>query len=107
MYENLDIGEFKKLMNEPNTIIFDVRTPKEVSEGQIAGTRITADFNNPEEFEKVLASLDKTKNYLVYCRSGARSAKACKLMREKGFKGALYNLAMGISGWDEPLTPPK
>lgn len=39
-------------MRAPNTIIFDVRTPKEVAEGQIEGTHVTADFNNTEEFKK-------------------------------------------------------
>lgn len=100
MFQNIDNAQFKKLMKEPNTIVFDVRTPKEVSEGHIAGAKEFADINNAEEFDQTLKRLDKTKNYLVYCRSGARSAKACKLMEEQGFKGKLSNLAMGITGWD-------
>lgn len=91
-------------MKTPNSLVFDVRTTKEVAEGQIEGTHLTADFNNAEEFKKFLSTLDKTKNYLVYCRSGARSAKACKMMEELGFKGALYNLAMGIAEWKDPLV---
>ena len=101
MYQNVDNAKFKMLMKQPNTLIFDVRTPKEKAEGYISGANEFADINNTEEFEKALQRLDKSKNYLVYCRSGARSSKACKLMEEKGFKGTLYNLAMGITGWDE------
>ncbi len=101
MYQNVDNAKFKMLMKQPNTLIFDVRTPKEKAEGYISGAKEFADINNTEEFEKALQRLDKSKNYLVYCRSGARSSKACKLMEEKGFKGTLYNLAMGITGWDE------
>jgi rhodanese-related sulfurtransferase len=100
MFQNIDNSEFKKLMKQPNTFVFDVRTPKEVSEGYIAGAKEFSDINNAEEFNQTLKRLDKTKNYLVYCRSGARSAKACKVMEEQGFKGKLYNLAMGITGWD-------
>jgi rhodanese-related sulfurtransferase len=100
MFQNIENAQFKKLMKEPNTLIFDVRTPKEVSEGYIVGTKEFSDINNAEEFEQTLKRLDKTKNYLVYCRSGARSAKACKVMEERGFKGKLFNLAMGITGWD-------
>lgn len=100
MYQNIDNSEFKKLMTQPNTIVFDVRTPREIGEGSISGATEFADINNIEEFTKTLSRLDKTKNYLVYCRSGARSAKACRQMEEKGFKGKLYNLAMGITGWD-------
>jgi rhodanese-related sulfurtransferase len=100
MFQNVDNAQFKKLMKEPNTVVFDVRTPAEVAEASIAGTNTFADINNAEEFEKALQKLDKSKNYLVYCRSGARSARACKIMEEKGFKGKMYNLAMGIAGWD-------
>lgn len=100
MFQNIDNSQFKKLMKEANTIVFDVRTPLEVAEAHIAGATIFSDINNAEEFEKALQKLDKNKNYLVYCRSGARSARACRLMEEKGFKGKIYNLAMGITGWD-------
>lgn len=100
MFQNIDNSQFKKLMKEANTIVFDVRTPLEVAEGHIVGTTAFSDINNAEEFEKALQKLDKSKNYLVYCRSGARSARACRLMEEKGFKGKIYNLAMGITGWD-------
>lgn len=100
MFQNIDNSQFKKLMKEANTIVFDVRTPLEVAEGYIVGANAFCDINNAEEFEKALQKLDKSKNYLVYCRSGARSARACRLMEEKGFKGKIYNLAMGITGWD-------
>jgi rhodanese-related sulfurtransferase len=102
MYQNIDNAQFKRLMTQPGTVIFDVRTAKEVREGAISGATEFADINNLEEFETALKRLDKSKNYLMYCRSGARSNKACRLMEERGFKGNLYNLAMGISGWDGP-----
>ena len=100
MYQNIENSEFKKLMKQPNNIIFDVRTPKEISEGKISAATEFADINDAPAFETALNRLDKTKNYLVYCRSGARSAKACRIMEEKGFKGSLYNLAKGFSSWD-------
>ena len=100
MFQNIDNAQFKKLMKEANTLVFDVRTPKEVSEGYIVGAREFADINNAEEFEQAVQKLDKSKNYLVYCRSGARSTRACKILENKGFKGKLFNLAMGITGWD-------
>lgn len=99
MFQNVDNKEFKELFKKPNTVVIDVRTPSEVAEGHIPQANLFLDFNNGV-FEKEVDNLDKTKNYLVYCRSGARSARACKLMEEKGFKGELYNLAMGITGWD-------
>lgn len=100
MFQNIDNAQFRKIMKEANTVVFDVRTPAEVAEAHIAGTHVFADINNAEEFEKAVLKLDKSKNYLVYCRSGARSARACKILEDKGFKGKIYNLAMGITGWD-------
>ncbi len=64
MYQNIDNAQFKQLMTQPNTIVIDVRTPKEVGEGYISGTQVFADINNPEEFEKDLKHFDKSKNYL-------------------------------------------
>jgi rhodanese-related sulfurtransferase len=105
MYENLDNTQFSNLAKKPGAIILDVRTPKEVSEGFIPGA-IFIDVNDPT-FEKQLEKLDKEKTYLVYCRSGARSAKACRIMATRGFKIPLYNLAMGITSWNGELKQEK
>jgi rhodanese-related sulfurtransferase len=41
----------------------------------------------------------------VYCRSGARSAKACEIMNELGFENA-YNLLGGILAWNGEIVAP-
>lgn len=99
MYQNISNQEFSKLTKEGKVIVIDVRTPREVSEGYIPAASHYIDINN-EPFEEKIEALDRSKDYIVYCRSGARSAKACRIMEEKGFKGKLYNLGMGIMGWD-------
>jgi rhodanese-related sulfurtransferase len=43
--------------------------------------------------------LDPSKNYYVYCRSGARSAQACQLMNQMGISSA-YNLLGGYMEWE-------
>ncbi len=99
MYQNISNQDFSRLVKEGKVNVIDVRTPKEVSEGYIPVTNYFTDINN-EPFEEFIKTLDKSKDYIVYCRSGARSAKACRIMEENGFKGKLYNLGMGITGWD-------
>lgn len=99
MYQNISNQEFSRLVKEGKAIVMDVRTPKEVSEGYIPFAKHFIDINN-DPFEERIKELDKSKDYIVYCRSGARSAKACRIMEENGFKGKLYNLGMGITGWD-------
>jgi rhodanese-related sulfurtransferase len=51
--------------------------------------------------EKV-SELDKTKEFLVYCRSGGRSGMACGLMAKNGFD-KLNNLKGGIMAWNGPV----
>ena len=99
MYQNISNQEFTRLTNEGNVVVIDVRTPKEVADGYIPVTSHYIDINN-EPFEEKIRDLDHSKNYIVYCRSGARSAKACRIMAENGFTGELYNLGMGIMAWD-------
>jgi rhodanese-related sulfurtransferase len=104
MYQNITNSELKNLIKQPNVIVFDVRAVNETAEGYITGTKEFANINNLEEFDTILKRLDKNKNYVLYCRSGARSAKACTLMEMTGFKGALYNLALGFSQWNGEKT---
>lgn len=66
----------------PVTII-DVRTPQEFAEGHVQG----AVNLNVEDgtLEAALPSLDPAGSYIVYCRSGRRSAAAVQLMQANGF----------------------
>lgn len=66
-----------------NTLILDVRTPEEFSAGHLDGAQLL-DFNSGE-FEAALPQLSPDSEYLVYCRSGNRSAQAIKLMEDAGF----------------------
>lgn len=65
------------------TIIVDVRTPDEFSAGHLGGARLL-DLNGGQ-FEAELPNLDPDAEYVVYCRSGNRSAQAVKLMTAAGF----------------------
>ena len=95
--KNIKQAEFQKLAKDPNTVIIDVRTPSEVSEGYIDGATLFIDYNG-SNFESKISKLDKSKSYIIYCRSGGRSSRASELMASKGFK-KLYNLEGGISNW--------
>jgi rhodanese-related sulfurtransferase len=83
---------------DDNAVILDVRTEAECDEGMIPNA-INIDIYEGQGFIDKLGALDKSKNYYVYCRSGARSAKACEVMNELGFENA-YNLLGGFLEWD-------
>jgi rhodanese-related sulfurtransferase len=90
---------------DDNAVILDVRTEAEYNDGVILNA-INIDFYKGQGFVEELESLDKNKNYYVYCRSGARSAKACEIMNELGFENA-YNLLGGILDWDGEVVAPE
>jgi rhodanese-related sulfurtransferase len=89
---------------DENSVILDVRTEVECNEGIIPNS-INLDIYEGQAFIEKLAALDKSKNYYVYCRSGARSAKACEAMNELGFDNT-YNLMGGIMQWDGEIVSP-
>jgi len=98
---NISAESAKKLVSrlkkeKKNLVILDVRTPEEYKTSHIAGARLM-DFL-ADDFKASLAKLDKTKVYLLHCRSGSRSSSAFALMKRLGFK-SVYHLDGGILAW--------
>lgn len=89
---------------DENAVILDVRTEDEYNNGIILNA-LNIDIYKTQEFFGALEELDKSKNYYVYCRSGARSAKACEVMESMGFNNA-FNLEGGILQWDGEIVSP-
>jgi len=85
-----------------NFVILDVRTPSEYVQGYIKNA-VNLDYNSPD-FKALVNSLDKNKTYLVYCRTGVRSAAASQMMSELGFKD-IYNMNGGITDWQAAGLP--
>lgn len=96
LYKNLNVNQFKATAKLPHTILIDVRTPAEYKAGKIKKAKNinVSSFNFMKDAEK----LDKSKHLLVYCRSGARSARACNMLTKMGFE-KVSNLVGGIQAW--------
>ena len=86
-----------QLKEDTQSVVVDVRTLDEVSEGVIPGA-IHLDIFMGQGFLDGLKKLDKSKNYFVYCRSGNRSGQACAIMQSVGFETA-HNLVGGFMEW--------
>ncbi len=69
--------------------VIDVRTPEEVSSGYLEGA-LKFDFQGPN-FASEIATLDKSQDYVIYCRSGNRAGGAINFMKQNGFTGTLTN----------------
>jgi rhodanese-related sulfurtransferase len=96
--EQLNAQQWKeKLDASLDGVIVDVRTPVEWEEGIIPNA-VLNNIHEQQGFMDYVESLDKDKEYFMYCRSGARSGNACAYMESQGFTKT-YNLAGGILNW--------
>lgn len=102
MYNNLTGNDFKQTIEQnENVVLLDVRTDGEFRMGHIPNA-IHIDLFSPDLQNKI-QNLDKDKKYLIYCRSGARSAHACSMMAHMGFSD-LSNLYGGLFDWNGEIV---
>lgn len=104
-YVNINAEEMLTMTENSNYVVIDVRTPGEWKSGYIPGTDMFIEYSS-SDFENEISKLDTSKNYILYCRSGNRSGKACEIMSKKGFTN-LYNLSGGINKWNGELNTDK
>lgn len=77
-------------------VVLDVRTPEEFASGHLEGA-VNLDFR-AATFAEDLAVLDRDVPYLLYCRSGNRSASARDMMASLEFS-EIHEIAGGIDAW--------
>lgn len=95
----VDVIALKDMMTKnTDMVLLDVRTPEETAAGKIKGA-IEIDYFG-DNFSYEIDKLNKDKHYLVYCKSGGRSAKSIALMKEKGFEKCT-NLKGGYTAWSD------
>lgn len=107
-YGDLTAKQINQVMQNQreDLIVLDVRTPQEFQEGHINPhglEQINLDFYEGG-FRDKLASLDPSKAYVVYCRSGNRSAQTVAIMKQLGFKN-IYHMKNGILSWQNANLP--
>ncbi|WP_077297662.1 rhodanese-like domain-containing protein [Virgibacillus pantothenticus] len=87
--------EVEKKLAENDGIIelIDVREDDEVAQGKIPEITHIPLQQIPEKTEQ----LDKTKQYIMVCRSGRRSEKAAAYLQEQGFN--VTNMVGGMLEW--------
>lgn len=90
----------EKLENGEDIILIDVREPVEYEINRIEGSKLIPLSKLPEKVNE----LDQTREIVLYCKMGGRSARAVQLLRELGFT-RVKNLAGGIDAWIEKIDP--
>jgi rhodanese-related sulfurtransferase len=96
--------ESTALMNHENAVVLDTRSMAEFKTGHIVDA-INIPMNN---LGKQLKTMEKHKDQpiIVCCRSGSRSAMACKTLKKAGFE-KVHNLKGGIMAWENASLPVK
>ena len=83
-------------------VVLDVRTPAEYAEGHVPGA---INIPNGELAARVAELADaKSRDIVVYCRSGVRAAQALDVLDKAGFK-RLFHLQGDYNRWTEEARP--
>lgn len=82
-----------------NSLLLDVRTPEETEQAVIPGAQILC----LSDLRDQINTLDQTKDYIVYCRSGLRSYLACRILKQNGFK--CKNMMGGYISYEQMIRP--
>lgn len=93
----LDVTSYKNAINNDVQLV-DVRTPKEYNQGFIKNAKNIDYFS--DDFKTQFESYNKEQPIYLYCRSGGRSGKASKILKELGFK-EIYDLKGGYLAWSK------
>ena len=92
----------EKHKGDANFVILDIRTPGEYQSGHLKDATMIDYYSNA--FVNDIGRLDREKTYLVYCRSGNRSARSLDLFKKLQFQ-RVYHLATGIISWNAAGLP--
>jgi sulfur-carrier protein adenylyltransferase/sulfurtransferase len=96
----ITVNELKqKLDNSEDINVLDVREPHEYEVANI-GVRLIPLGELPQR----LAELEQDDILAIHCKTGARSARAVKLLQDAGFQN-VYNVKGGITAWSEEIDP--
>jgi adenylyltransferase/sulfurtransferase len=100
--DEVSLQEMKKALDTPSLGIrvIDVREPDEQQIARIAGVPLVPLSTLPQRF----TDLDPNVQYYIHCKSGVRSLKALRFLREQGFK-YVKSVKGGINGWSDEIDP--
>lgn len=99
-YRDLDVRHAAERLGE--FVCIDVREPAEWTDalGHIGAARLVPLATVID----AAAGWDRSKTYLLICRSGGRSGRAAAALAQMGFS-RLYNLTGGMLAWNEAKLP--
>lgn len=92
--QNISIAEAKKLISTTRVVIIDVRDKDEYIKNNLRNSINIPVVNIKRDIRKFISN--RNERIIVYCSTGDRSAAACQILAEKGYKN-VYNVSTGIN----------
>ncbi|HEX7997008.1 MAG TPA: rhodanese-like domain-containing protein [Pyrinomonadaceae bacterium] len=94
--------ELKQRLDKGDDLqIVDVREPNEY-----AAARLPNSIHIPlGQVVNRMSEIDPSRETIVHCKMGGRSAKAIEALKRAGFTGSLTNLKGGITAWSNEVDP--
>jgi adenylyltransferase/sulfurtransferase len=96
----ITVKELKRRIDAGEDVqLIDVREPYEYKIAQIGGKLIPQN-----DVPQRLAEIDREREVVVHCRSGARSQKIAEFLKQAGYP-RVANVAGGILAWSDEIDP--
>lgn len=98
--QQITATELKQRLDSGDDIqLIDVRQPDEYAFAKIEGAKLIP----LGEVVRRMNELDDSKETIIHCKMGGRSAKAIELLQQAGFKGNMSNMKGGITAWSNEV----
>jgi len=96
----ITVKELKRRIDAGEDVqLIDVREPYEYQIAQIGGKLIPQN-----DVPQRLAEIDREREVVVHCRSGARSQRIAEFLKQSGYP-RVANVAGGILAWSDEIDP--
>ena len=100
--EEITATELKQRLDKGDDIqIIDVREDDEVAIARIPNSKHIPLAQVLDRMDEI----DPSRETVVHCKMGGRSARAIDALQRSGFQGKLINLKGGIIGWSNEVDP--
>ena len=98
--QEITVTDLKTQMDSGADIqLIDVRQPDEYAFASIDGAKLIP----LGEIINRMGELDETRETVIHCKMGGRSARAIEFLQSAGYKGSLSNLVGGITAWSNEV----
>lgn len=98
--KTIDVRELhRKMQEDPNLQLFDVRSQEERDRARIEGSRLL-----DREAQQHILGLDNATPLYFHCHHGQRSQQAAAFFLSRGFHN-VFNVAGGIDAWSVEIDP--